>query len=119
MTLSTDEFIRRFLLHVLPRGLQRIRQFGLLANRRRRHKLALCRTLLGTASPTITNQPLPRDYQSLYQTVTGQSLKQCPACRAGTMMLTQHLAPLASALSHYARHSHSTPLATPQTIDSS
>jgi Putative transposase/Transposase zinc-binding domain len=119
MTLSTDEFIRRFLLHVLPRGFQRLRQFGLLGNRRRRHKLALCRTLLGTASPTITNQPLPRDYQSLYQTVTGQSLKQCPACRAGTMKLTQHLAPLASALSHYARHSHSTPLATPQTIDSS
>jgi len=119
MTLKTNEFIRRFLLHVLPRGFQRLRQFGLLANRQRRHKLALCRTLLGTASPTITNQPLPRDYQSLYQTVTGQSLKQCPACRAGTMKLTQHLAPLASALSHYARHSHSTPLATPQTIDSS
>ena len=119
MTLKTNEFIRRFLLHVLPRGFQRLRQFGLLANCQRRHKLALCRTLLGTASPTITNQPLPRDYQSLYQTVTGQSLKQCPACRAGTMKLTQHLAPLASALSHYARHSHSTPLATPQTIDSS
>lgn len=120
MTLAVDEFSRRFLLHVLPRGLQRIRQFGLLANRRRRHKLALCRTLLGAAtSPTISNQPLPRDYQSLYQTVTGQSLKQCPACRAGTMKLTQCLAPLASAVRHYTRHSNSLPATAPQTIDSS
>jgi hypothetical protein len=117
MTLKTDEFIRRFLLHVLPRGFQRIRQFGFLANRRRRYKLPLCRTLLGAAaSPTITNPPLPRDYQSLYQTVTGQSLKQCPACRAGTMKLTQFLPPLSSAGVHYALHSHRP---VPQAIDSS
>ena len=120
MTLAADEFIRRFLLHVLPRGFQRIRQFGLLANRRRRHKLALCRTLLGNeAGQTVSHQPLPRDYQSLYQTVTGQSLKQCPACRAGTMQLTQCLAPLSSAVIHYALHSHSMPVPAPQAIDSS
>jgi hypothetical protein len=120
MTLAADEFIRRFLLHVLPHGFQRIRQFGLLANRRRRHQLALCRALLGaTASPTITNRPLPRDFQSLYQTVTGQSLKQCPACRAGTMKLTQCLAPLSCAVSHYARHSHNLPVTAPPLIDSS
>jgi hypothetical protein len=95
-------------------------QFGLLANRRRRHNLALCRTLLGAAaSPTITNQPLPCDYQSLYETVTGQSLQQCPACRAGTMKLTQYLAPLSCAVSHYPRPSHSLPVAQPQAIDSS
>jgi hypothetical protein len=117
MTLAADEFIRRFLLHVLPRGFQRLRQFGLLANRQRRHKLALCRTLLGAAaSPTITNQPLPRDYQSLYQTVTGQSLMQCPACRAGTMKLTQSLTPLSI---HHSLHSHSMPVPAPQAIDSS
>lgn len=120
MTLTAEEFIRRFLLHVLPRGFQRLRQFGLLANRRRRHKLALCRKLLGSAARhTVSHQPLPRDYQSLYQTVTGQSLKQCPACRAGTMQLTQCLAPLSSAVIHYARHSHSLPVPAPQAIDSS
>jgi len=119
MTLSTDEFIRRFLLHVLPRGWQRIRQFGLLANRRRRHQLALCRTLLGAAaSPTITNQPLPRDYQSLYETVTGQSLKQCPACLTGTMKLIERLASLASLL-NCAPHSHLALVAAAQAIDSS
>lgn len=117
MTLKTDEFIRRFLLHVLPRGFQRIRQFGLLANRQRRYKLALCRTLLGAAAcPTTTNQPLPRDYQSLYQTVTLQSLKQCPACHAGTMKLTQCLPPLSSAVVYYALHRHRPE---PQAIDSS
>lgn len=119
MTLKTDEFIRRFLLHVLPRGFQRIRQFGLLANRQRRHKLALCRQLLGAAAgPTVFHQPLPRDYQSLYQTLTGKSLKQCPACRVGTMELTQSLAKLASAFVHYPLHRHSSGSA-PQPIDSS
>jgi hypothetical protein len=119
MTLSTDEFIRRFLLHVLPRGFQRIRQFGFLANRRRREKLTLCRKLLsGAATHPVTNQPLPRDYQSLYETLTGQSLKQCPACRAGTMKLTELLAPLAI-LVNCAPHSYLTLVAPSQAIDSS
>jgi hypothetical protein len=82
MTLSTEEFMRRFLLHVLPRGFQRIRQFGLLANRRR-DELARCRQLLGTTEQTI--ESLAQDYKSLYQSVTGASLHQCPACRTGTM----------------------------------
>jgi len=120
MTLAADEFIRRFLLHVLPRGFQRLRQFGFLANRRRRHKLALCRTLLGAAaSPTIANQPLPPDYQSLYQNLTGQSLQQCPACPTGTMKLTQSLAPLSSAIVHHVRPCHNRSAPPPQAIDSS
>jgi len=59
MTLSADEFMRRFLLHVLPRGFQRIRQFGLLANRRRR-ELARCRQLLGITDQTV--ETLCQDY---------------------------------------------------------
>lgn len=114
MTLEADEFIRRFLLHLLPRGFQRIRQFGLLANRHRRDKLANCRKLLGSAvERTLTNQPLPRDYQSLYETVTGQSLQQCPACRTGTMRLAEYLAPLSGAVNFI------TPVTAPQAIDSS
>ena len=46
MTLAADEFIRRFLLHVLPEGFQRIRYYGFLANRYREQKLARCRQLL-------------------------------------------------------------------------
>ena len=118
MTLAADEFSRRFLLHVLPRGFQRLRQFGLLANRRRRAKLALCRKLLGgAAGPTVTNQPLPNDYQALYQTVTGKSLQQCPACRAGTLKLTEYLAPLS--VLNFAPQGHRRPVAEPRAIDSS
>jgi hypothetical protein len=99
MTLSADEFIRRFLLHVLPRGFQRIRQFGLLANRRR-DELARCRQLLGTTDQTA--ESLSRDYQSLYQTVTGTSLQQCPACRTGTMKFFSSLAALTNnSAAHY------------------
>jgi hypothetical protein len=116
MTLTTDEFIRRFLLHVLPRGFQRLRQFGFLANRRRRHKLALCRQLLGTAATQPDTNPLPRDYQALYETVTGQSLQQCPACRTGTMKLNEYLAPLSGVLT-FTPQSHST--LAPEAFDSS
>jgi hypothetical protein len=113
ITLRTDEFIRRFLLHVLPRGFQRIRQFGLLANRRRRHQLARCRQLLGQASQAT--EPLPSDYKALYQTVTGESLEYCPACRTGNM---KFVAPLASLVNYGAPYSRGTFVA-PQTIDSS
>ena len=123
MTLPIDEFIRRFLLHVLPRGWQRLRQFGLLANRRRRHKLALCRNLLGgpvTRSLTmLPNQSLPADYRSLYQTLTAKSLQQCPACRTGTMKLTKQLVPLAAVLITCPLPSHITSVTAPQAIDSS
>ncbi len=64
-----------------------------MANRRRRDKLALCRKLLGGAAEDA-NQPLPRKYQSLYETFSGQSLQQCPAGRTGAMKLTEYLAPL-------------------------
>jgi hypothetical protein len=57
MTLSADEFLRRFLIHVLPKGLVRIRHFGLFANRRRAPSLLRCRSLLGT--PSSSQQPPP------------------------------------------------------------
>ncbi len=58
MTLSADEFIRRFLLHVLPRGFHRIRHYGLLASSGRKANLALARTLLAVTPPPDT-EPLP------------------------------------------------------------
>jgi predicted Zn-ribbon and HTH transcriptional regulator len=57
MTVSADEFLRRFLIHVLPRGLVRIRHFGLFANRKRAASLLRCRFLLGT--PSSPQQPAP------------------------------------------------------------
>jgi hypothetical protein len=58
MTLSPEEFMRRFLLHVLPSGFHRIRHYGLLANRERRENLARARELLGVAAPNIDTSPL-------------------------------------------------------------
>jgi putative transposase/transposase-like zinc-binding protein len=93
MTLTADEFIRRFLLHVLPKGLQRIRHFGLLGNRYREQNLAKVRELLGQ-QPAPDNQPDKHiDYRERYEQLTGGSLLQCPACRRGQMLLTHTLTP--------------------------
>lgn len=78
MTLQASEFIRRFLLHVLPDSFRRIRHFGFLANTHRRTKLATIRALLSVASPDAT--PEPQDYRERYATLTGRSLDICPCC---------------------------------------
>ena len=86
MTLEAEEFIRRFLLHVLPDGFQRIRHYGFLGNRYRQAKLALCRQLLGVALTTITQRQDKLDYRDLYEKLTGQSLRDCPVCHQGHMI---------------------------------
>ena len=97
MTLPAEEFIRRFLIHVLPEGFQRIRYYGLLANRHREEKLTLCRQLLAmpAVDPETTpgDQPIDYDYLSLYEKLTGFSLRQCPICRQGRMIAVEVLAP--------------------------
>ncbi len=82
MTLSADEFLRRFLLHVLPEGFQRIRHYGLFSNRHRAENLARCRELLGISAPVA---PSPQDYCERYRQLTGQDLLQCPQCQKGQM----------------------------------
>lgn len=84
MTLPAEEFIRRFLLHTLPAGFQRIRHFGFLANRFRKEKLALCRQLL---LPPITELlPRPADCRVLLQAFLDQLIPRCPKCRVGYML---------------------------------
>jgi hypothetical protein len=89
MTLSADEFIRRFLLHVLPGGFQRIRYYGFLGNRYRREKLEQCRYLLGMSAPSeqANSVPAEKDYRDHFEQLTGQSLHQCPQCRQGHMLV--------------------------------
>jgi Putative transposase/Transposase zinc-binding domain len=93
MSLSADEFIRRFLIHVLPEGFQRIRYYGFLGNRYRQQKLALCRRLLGMQEPLqpTLESPPSRDYRDRYEELTGRSLHQCPACRQGQMLIVGEL----------------------------
>jgi hypothetical protein len=83
MTLEVEEFLRRFLLHLLPRGFVRIRNFGFLANRQRAILLPLCFQLL-RASGNITASPAssPADQS--------QSLWNCPVC-GGTMHVVERL----------------------------
>lgn len=78
MTVATDEFIRRFLLHVLPRGFHRIRHYGLLASSSRKTSLALARQLLA-AAPPATNDPSaePDDFRP-----------PCPCC-GGRMIVIE------------------------------
>lgn len=78
MTLTLEEFLRRFLQHVLPKGLPRIRYFGWLANRRRRELLPLCRTLLAVAPPPAAANP------------TETAVWKCPAC-GGEMRVAEQL----------------------------
>jgi hypothetical protein len=90
MTLAAEEFIRRFLIHVLPEGFQRIRYYGFLANRYRAEKLALCRRLLEMPEPEPSIETADReDYRDRYEHLTGVSLKMCPLCRTGTMVVIE------------------------------
>src|SRR6204780_3222753 len=73
MTLDAVEFLRRFLLHVLPAGLVRIRQFGFLSNRVRADRLDLCRVLLATRFPAPCDPAAPADRDS----------QACPICKLG------------------------------------
>lgn len=93
MTLDADEFIRRFLLHVLPDGFMRIRHYGFLGNRHRRIKIARCRELLGVAA-VISLTSVVSDYRDRYQELTGKSLYDCPACGRGHMVRVAVLAPI-------------------------
>jgi hypothetical protein len=96
MTLAADEFIRRFLLHVLPDGFQRIRHYGFLANRSRQQKLDRCRQLLAMPPPEMPTCQL-EDYRDRCQQFTGQSLKACPACGHGHMVIRETFGPAAPA----------------------
>ena len=102
LTLPVAEFLRRFLLHIVPRGFMRIRHFGLLANRRRATALAQCRQLLAVPAPLApadppADEPPPDDPPA----------RRCPFCHVGhwvRIALPPHLGP---------------PLPTPAELDSS
>jgi hypothetical protein len=80
MTVTMEEFLRRFLLHVLPHGFVRIRFFGFLANRRRKTLLPLCRQLLRMQAPYCPSSIQPK--------VASRALWRCPRC-GGSMCLLQ------------------------------
>lgn len=86
MTLKGEELIRRFLLHVLPKGLMRIRHYGFLANRCRREKLAQIREILGGAGAESVEERGEAEAHSPQW--------PCPKCHQGHLRPSQMLAPV-------------------------
>ena len=93
MSLDAEEFIRRFLLHILPAGFQRIHHYGYLSNRNRNEKLALCRKLLDVDVNIQSPSNPPQDWKSRYQQLTGVSLISCPVCQQGRMLTIETFNP--------------------------
>ena len=95
MTLEAAEFMRRFLLHVLPDGFMRIRHYGYLANRYRREKLATCRRLLGcdTSSATQGDVDPPENEAAENESIESrgdtETAIRCPACKTGRMLIVE------------------------------
>ncbi len=85
MTLAVDEFIRRFLLHILPDNFYRIRYYGLLANRNRKAKLSRCRELLGVIIDTTPHELSSKTFDILLMELCGLDVWRCPECKTGTM----------------------------------
>jgi len=76
---------------ILPDGFHRIRYFGFLGNCHRARKLALCRELLGMAPAGPAADP-PADYRDRFEALTGQSLRECPHCHTGIMVVIDCIA---------------------------
>jgi hypothetical protein len=97
MTLPVAEFIRRFLLHVLPEGFVRIRYYGLLANRHREGNLKRCRELLaGQAPAELPATASPGEaWQERLTRLTGKDPTLCPQCGQGRLRRIEDLAPAA------------------------
>ena len=91
MTLPAPEFIRRFLLHVLPPGFHRIRYYGFLGNRVRREQLARCRRLLHMPPRRPPDEPASIDYRDQCEALIGASLRACPVCAEGHMRVIEHV----------------------------
>ncbi len=91
MTLGADEFIRRFLLHAIPPGFQRIRHYGLYANRKRESNLKLCRKLLDVSCLDLL--PTSTQTQQVLSEIK-ETATTCPKCKVGKMVREMTLFPI-------------------------
>jgi len=88
MTLDAHEFIRRFLLHVIPKGFVRVRHFGFLVNRSK-NLLSICRQLL-EVNPALPKLPSKSVHEMMLQ-LTGIDITRCPLCQKGTLVFLADL----------------------------
>ena len=95
MSLDASEFIRRFLLHILPDGFMKIRHYGILSNRSRKAKLSHCKKLFGVKCQDGNTEDGNESWQDLLVRLTGVDPRICPYCGKGKMVLKQVLNPSA------------------------
>jgi hypothetical protein len=91
MTIDAVEFIRRFLLHTLPKGLMRIRYYGFLANRCKRDNLKKCRKNLGVSEAPVLAEP--KTVREIMMERTGRDITKCPFCKKGDLVAVQYVPP--------------------------
>lgn len=93
MSLDPVEFLRRFALHVLPRGFNRIRHYGIIANRNKHDLLARARAALRASTPERVVSAVPESISDFWQRVAGIDIGRCPHCNQGTLRFIACLAP--------------------------
>lgn len=93
MTLDAPEFIRRFLLHVLPDRFVKIRHYGLLGSRNCKNNLTLCRELLHVCKAEKDNESRTETWKELLLRISGVDITKCPVCQKGRMHTTEVLQP--------------------------
>jgi hypothetical protein len=86
MTVSAEEFMRRFLLHVLPDKFVKIRHYGILAIRNRKTKLKLCKRLTGIKNNKITLPNKKLNIEEFIIKLTGKDITKCPCCEKGKII---------------------------------
>lgn len=95
LSLTAEEFVRRFLMHILPDRFVKIRYYGLMSNRNRKDKLEMCRQLLGATLPQKPRAE-PEPWQDLLERITGLDVRVCLQCALGTMIFKTVLQPNAA-----------------------
>jgi hypothetical protein len=90
LTVGADEFIRRFLLHVLPCGFTKIRYYGFLAHANKKACIALIRRLIGV--PIAYAQKVEESVQQMMLRLTGVDICCCPQCGEGTLVYVRPIA---------------------------
>ena len=93
LTLAAPEFVRRFLLHVLPRRFVRVRHYGLLANGCGKRLLARARQLLEAPAPSSPDRTVRESWQSLLRRLTGVDPTRCPYCNVGILQVVAFVRP--------------------------
>jgi len=89
MRLEAGEFIRRFLLHVLPDNFYKIRYYGILSSRNKKIKLTQCRRILGIKEKIDEKSVTTKSWKEMLYELTGVDVTQCPECKEGKMILVE------------------------------